>query len=182
LNQSWSYFTVTVTAAANASTMQNIPLTVSASAFAGVAPVTTTIFLDVTPAPGSLTNNRSDYLPTGDAPSALVYDPALDLIFACNSVWNRIDVVSNKTHQLQRSIPVRGPQVIDLSQDGTTLWIGTDSRRIYALNTATFELTSYLAPSISAMGWGSNWEANELLALSDGTLLLNLSPTAGTGI
>jgi len=60
----------------------------------------------------------------------------------------------------------------------SSVWIGTDSRQVFALNTTTFALTRYLLPQIV----GASWEDNILLALSDGTLMLSTSPLAGSGI
>ena len=143
-------FTVTVTASANAPESQNVPITITGTPSAATAAATTQFTLDVTPKPGSLPGNRTDFVSTGGTPYGIVYDRQLDLIFASNPTWNRIDVISNKTHLLERSIPIRVPTALDLSQDGSTLWIGTNSRQIFALNTTTFGLTRYLAPVIAS--------------------------------
>jgi IPT/TIG domain len=171
-------FTVTVAAASTAPESQNVPITITGTpSLASVTSSTGSFSLDVTPRPGTLANSRTDFVSTQATPFGVAYDRQADLIFASNSVWNRIDVISNKTHQLQQSIPLRGAQAIDVSQDGSTVWIGTDSPQVFALNTSTFALTRYLLPTIA----GSGWEDNLLLALSDGTLLLNTSPTTGDG-
>ena len=175
-------FTVTVTASANAPESQNVPITITGTPSAATAAATTQFTLDVTPKPGSLPGNRTDFVSTGGTPYGVVYDRQLDLIFASNPTWNRVDVISNKTHLLQQSIPIRGPQAVDLSQDGSTLWIGTNSRQIFALNTTTFGLTRYMAPVIASGIRFNTWEANTLLALADGTLLINVSPIAGSGV
>jgi hypothetical protein len=175
-------FTVTVNASANAPESQNVPITITGTPSAATAAATTQFTLDVTPKPGSLPGNRTDFVSTGGTPYGIVYDRQLDLIFASNPSWNRIDVISNKTHLLERSIPIRTPTALDLSQDGSTLWIGTTSRQIFALNTATFGLTRYIAPVIVSGIKFFNWEDNTLLALADGTLLINVSPEAGSGV
>lgn len=171
-------FTVTISAASTAPESQNVPVTATGTpSVAGVTSPKGSFTLDVTPAPGSLPNNRSDFVSTEATPSGMAYDRQLDLIFVSNSVWNRVDIISNKTRLLQQSIPVRGIQTVDVSQDGSTVWIGTDSQQVFALNTTTFALTRYLLPQIS----GASWQDNILLALSDGTLLLGTSHTAGEG-
>jgi IPT/TIG domain len=172
--------TVVVTAASTAPVSQNTTITLTGTPAAAVPPAQTTFLLDVTAPPGSLPGNRTDFVSTGETPYSLVYDRPLDLIFASNPSWNRIDIVSNKTHVLQQSIPVRGPRAIDVSQDGSTVWIGTNSQQIFAMNTTTFALTRYMVPAISAV-FGGAWEDNQLLALADGTLLLNVSRNAGDG-
>lgn len=164
-------FTVTVNAAANAPESQNVPITITGTPSAATAQATTKFTLDVTPKPGSLAGNRTDFVSTGGTPDGMVYDRQLDLIFVSNPSWNRIDVISNKTHTLQRSIPIRGPQGIDISQDGSTVWIGTLSQQIFALNTTTFALTRYLLPAIPGQ-LGGSWQDSQLLALSDGSLFL----------
>jgi hypothetical protein len=172
-------FTVTVTASANAPESQNVPVTITATPSAATAAVTTQFTLEVTPKPGSLPGDRSDFVSTGGTPYGVVYDQKLDLIFASNPSWNRIDIISNKSHLLQQSISLRGPQAMDVSQDGSTLWIGTNSRQIYALDTTTFALTRYLAPAIAATVMFYNWVDNTLLVLADGTLLMNVSNAPG---
>jgi IPT/TIG domain len=175
-------FSVTVTASATAPESQNVPITITGTPSAATAAVTSQFTLDVTPKPGSLPGNRTDFTSTGGTPDAVVYDRQLDLIFASNPTWNRIDIISNKTHLLQQSVPVPGPQALDLSQDGSTLWIGTSSRHILSLNTTTLGLTRYMAPVITSSIQFPTWEDNTLLALADGTLLINVSPSAGSGI
>src|ERR1700722_3275440 len=175
-------FTVTVTASANAPVSQNVPITITGTPSAATTAATAQFTLDVTPKPGSLPGNRTDFVSTGGTPYAVAYDRQLDLIFVSNPSWNRIDVIFKKTHLLLQSIPIRGPQAIDLSQDGSTLWIGTNTPQIFALNTTTFGLTRYVAPEITAAIRFTTWEDNTLLALADGTLLINVSPIAGSGI
>jgi hypothetical protein len=175
-------FKVTVTAAGNAPESQNVPVTITGTPSSSASPASMKFTVDVTPKPGSLPGNRTDFVSTGGTPYGIVYDRGQDLIFVSNPNWNRIDVISNKTHLLERSISVRNPQAIDLSPDGSTLWIGTGTTQIYALNTTTFGLTRYTAPAISGSYKFVTWEANTLLALVDGTLLVNVSPTAGSGI
>jgi IPT/TIG domain len=97
--------TVTVTAAANAPVTQNAVVTLTGTPLGGVSPVTTTFRLDVTQPPGSLPNNRTDYTSTAGQPFAAVYDSVHDLIFSSNPSWNRVDVLSNKTHRLSRAFP-----------------------------------------------------------------------------
>ena len=172
-------FTVTIRAAANAPVTQNATVTISGTPSANVPAATGKFALDVTQPPGSLPGNRTDFVSTAGTPNAVVYDRPLDLIFASNPSWNRIDVLSNRTHQLLQSIPLRNPQALDVTQDGSTLWIGTNSQQVFAMDTTTFALTRYTLPGFSG---APIWEDNQLLTLADGTLMLNVSPSAGSGI
>jgi len=176
-------FNVTLTAASNAPVSQNVPITITATPqTATPIAATTTIVASVTAPPGSLPNNRSDFVSTAATPYAIAYNRAQDYIYVSNPTWNRIDIVSNTAHKLLQSIPLRGPAALDLSQDGSTLWIGTDSQQVYAMNTQTFALTRYLLPGYPYFTTPSAWQDSALFALGDGTLLLSATPAAGSGI
>lgn len=161
--------TITVTAAANAPVTQNAVVTLTGTPSGGVPPVTTTFRLDVTPPPGSLPNNRTDYTSIAGQPFAAVYDSVHDLIFSSNPSWNRVDVLSNKTHQVVKSIPMLSPQGLDITQDGSTVWVGTLSQQIFAINTSRLTTTRYLLPKLNYQ----NWEDYQLEALADGTVFLS---------
>jgi RHS repeat-associated protein len=90
--------TVTVSASSTAPESQNVTVTLTGTPLAPAPPSSITFLVDVTPPPGSLPNNRTDYVSTEDTPYAAVYDSAHGLIFASNSSWNRVDVISATTH------------------------------------------------------------------------------------
>ena len=140
----------------------------------------------MTQAPGNLPNNRSDFVSTAATPAAMVYNRALDVIYVSNPAWNRIDIISNATHKLLQSVPVRGPSGMDASQDGSTLWIGTQSQQIYAMNTTSFALNTYMAPPLSGVYSNQTspykWQDTQLFALANDTLLLSVTPQPGSGI
>ena len=179
-------FAVTVMAASNAPVSQNTTITVTGTPSSTAPSATTTFLLDVTQAPGNLPNNRSDFVSTAATPAAMVYNRALDVIYVSNPAWNRIDIISNATHKLLQSVPVRGPSGIDLSQDGSTLWIGTQSQQIYAMNTTSFALNTYMAPPLSGVYSNQTspykWQDTQLFALANDTLLLSVTPQPGSGI
>jgi hypothetical protein len=162
---------VTVTASSTAPESQNTTVTVTGTPEAPAPPASTNVLVDVTPPPGSLPNNRTDYISTEDTPYAAVYDPIHQSIFASNNSWNRIDVISAATHTIQTRIPIRAPAGIDITQDNSTVWVATGSRNLYAINTATLAVTHYLA-SAGSLG---DWQGSQLFALSDGTLMIALS-------
>lgn len=179
-------FKVTVTAAGDAPVTQNATVTITGTPEAAVAPAHLVFLVDVTPGPGGLANNRSDFVSTAATPYAMIYDRAQDLIYASNPTWNRIDIVSNQSRKLVRSIPLRGPRSLDLSLDGSTLWIGTDSQQVFAMDTAGLTMTRYLLPALSGsfsggQTYGIAWQDLSLSALSDGTLLMTVSEGPGSG-
>jgi hypothetical protein len=169
--------TVTITAAANASVTQNATVTLTGTPSASVAPSTAIFYVDVTQPPGSMPNSRTDFTPTWGALYGAVYDPAHNLIFASNADWNRVDVLSNKTHQLVKSIPVLNPRGVDISLDNTTVWVTTQTQQVFRIDTARLSATRYVLPPYQNM----TWQGNQIQALADGTLLLAFSHLTGDG-
>jgi IPT/TIG domain len=159
--------TVTVTASANAPVTQNALITLTGTPSATVTPASTTFLLDVTQPPGSLPDNRTDFTSTSGQPYTAVYDPVHDLIFSSNPSWNRVDVLSNKTHQVIKSIPMLSPQGLDITQDSSTVWVGTFSQQVFAIDTAHLTATRYLLPKIQYLAW----QDSQVEALADGTVL-----------
>jgi hypothetical protein len=164
--------TVTVSASSTAPESQNVTVTLTGTPLAPAPPSSITFLVDVTPPPGSLPNNRTDYVSTEDTPYAAVYDSAHGLIFASNSSWNRVDVISATTHAIVTRIPLREPRGIDITQDNSTVWVASGSRQVFAINTSTFAVTRYLLPT----GSQPYWEGSALLAVSDGTVMIVVVP------
>jgi hypothetical protein len=169
--------TVTITAAANAPVTQNATVTLTGTPSASVAPSTSTFYVDVTQPSGSLPDNRTDFTPTWGTLYGAVYDSAHDLIFAGNADWNRVDVLSNKTHQLVKSIPVPNPRGVDISHDSTTVWVTTQTQQVFRIDTARLSATRYALPPYQNM----TWQGNQIQALADGTLLLAFSHLTNDG-
>jgi IPT/TIG domain len=173
-------FTITLTAAANAPVTQNATVTATATPSASASPATTTFFADVTQPPGSLASSRTDFVPIAGTPSAAVYDAVHDLIFASNPHWNRVDVLSNKTHKIVKSIPIIDPRGLDITQDSSRVWVSTDTRRIYSVNTATFAATLYTLPSQIISGDTVDLNNRDrALALADNTIFLYYADESG---
>ena len=178
-------FTVAVTAASNAPVSQNTTITVTGTPHSAAPSASVTFLLDVTQPPGSLPNNRSDFVSTAGTPYGMVYNRAQDLIYVSNPSWNRIDIISNANRKLVQSVPVRGPSAIDLSADGSTLWIGTQSQQIYAMNTSSLALTRYFLPALtgtysSGATYLIPWQTSQLFSLADGTVFIGLGNYGGS--
>jgi hypothetical protein len=169
--------TVTITAAANAPVAQNVSVTLTGTPSASVAPSSSMFYVDVTQPPGSLPDSRTDFTPTWGAVYGAVYDPAHDLIFASNADWGRVDVLSNKTHQLVKSISVPNPHGVDISPDNTTVWVTTQSQLVFRIDTARQNAVRYVLPPYQ----NQTWQGNQIEALADGTLLLAFSHITNDG-
>ena len=171
---------VTISASSSASTTLNAPVMLTGTALAPVPSATVSFLTDIAPKPGSLPVNRTDYLSTEGSPAAAVYDPLHNLIFSSNPSWNRIDVISNASHQIVKSIPVRAPAGVDITQDHTQVWVATTSQQVFSINTSTLAATRHMLPNYAPYGSSqtSAWRGDQIFALADGTLFLTVVPVA----
>jgi hypothetical protein len=166
--------TVTLTADRDSPVTQNVTVTLTGTPVAQVSPASANFLIDVTAPPGSLPNSRTDFTLTSGTPYWAVYDTSHDLIFASNPDWNRVDVISNKTHAIVTSIPIRTPRYLDITQDQTQVWVQTETQSIYAIDTTTLKATHYLLPN-GVAGTYATPDINshdKLYALADGTIYL----------
>ena len=170
--------TVTITANGNAPTTQSAMVTLVGTPSAPVPSASVSFLADVSPKPGSLPANRTDYLSTEGSPSSAVYDPVHNLIFSGNPSWNRVDVISNATHQMVKSIPVMRPSGVDISVDHSQVWVATQSQQVYSINTASLAATRYLLPGYTPFSGVTDktWRGQQIFALADGTVLIALTP------
>jgi hypothetical protein len=166
--------TVTLTAAANAPVTQNAAITLTGTPSAPIPNATTQFFADVTQPPGSLANSRTDFVGTEGTPYGAAFDPMHNLIFSSDPDWNRVEVISNATHKIVKSIPVRAPRGIDIAPDFKHVWVQTASPQLYEIDTTTLQATHYTLPPspISSSGLPTLFGSDTLFALSDGTVFL----------
>jgi hypothetical protein len=178
-------FTVTLTASASAPTAANAQWSIVGTPSASVAGVTANYLLDVMPASASAGwTNQTTYVSTRATPFSAVYDSAHQMIYSANQVWNRIDVISDKTHSIVNSIPIRDPRGMDISIDGSTIWVGTGSQVMYGINTSTQKATFYQLPFLGAgstYAYAGSWEGEQVLSLADGTVMLIVSNYTASG-
>jgi IPT/TIG domain len=178
--------TVTLSAASTAPVTQNASVTLVGTPSAQASNATASFFADVTQPPGSLPGNRTDFVSTAGTPYAAAYDSLHNLIFSSNPNWNRVDVISNATHKILKSIPVLSPRGLDITQDKSHVWVQSGGQNLYSINTASLQATRYSLPnhSIGSSGLPVSFAADtNLLALADGTLFLfyNDSGSGGGG-
>jgi len=177
-------FTVTLTASSTASLVQNVQWGIVAMPTADVPPTTANYLLDVTPAGGGAGwNNQTSYVSTRATPFSAVYDPVHQLIYSANQVWDRIDIISDKTRAIVKSISIQDPRGMDISVDGSTIWVATGCQVMYGINTTTLQATRYILPRYGATSTnpGISWEGAQVFSLADDTLLLVFSNYTGSG-
>jgi hypothetical protein len=177
--------TVTLSAASTAPVTQNALVSMTGTPTStAVNNASASFYADVTQPPGSLPGNRTDFVATAGTPYAAVYDATHNLIFASNPDWNRVDVISNSTHKIVKSVPIRSPRGIDITQDAGHVWVQTASPHMYEIDTTTFQTRHYTLPSGPVNSAGEPISpafssSDRVLAMSDGTLFLYLSGQAG---
>jgi hypothetical protein len=182
LVEAGSLFTVTLTASSTAPTAQNVQWSIVATPTASVSPATANYVLDVTPAGGGAGwKNQTSYVSLRATPYSAVYDPTHQLIYAANLVWDRIDVISDKTRAIVKSISIRDPRGMDISVDGSTIWVATGGQVMYGINTTTLQATQYILPNynVTSSNPGTSWGGAQVLSLADGTVLLVGGSLAG---
>jgi hypothetical protein len=159
--------TMSITAPANSQWIQNSLFYVVATPTASVPARSLTLDLVVAPPPGSLPNNRSDYLRTDDTPQSIVYDATHQQIFSSDYLLNRVDVVSTSTRKIIQSIPIMSPRGLALTVDGSEVLVGSDTQQVRAISTSSLQIVQkWILPPISGQTYGIE---NPSL-LSDGTV------------
>lgn len=177
--------TITINANSNAPLSQNVQVTVTGTPQAPIAPASTNFLASVTPPQNALMNNRTDFVSTDGSPTAAVYDPVHGLIFASNTSWSRVDIISNASHTIVGSVSIPDPLGIDISQDSSTVWVATGSQQVFAINTTTFSATRYQLPGLGPTqpNGAQTWQGNFIYALFDGTLMIysgSINPNTDT--
>lgn len=129
---------------------------------------------------------RSTYAPNGsvillDRPVGephhrqVVYDPAGKRFFVANRAMNRVEVYSSTDASLQSTIDAPGATSVDLSADGTTVWVGTALEQILAINATSLQVAArYPVAGLTPIPNVLFNRPNEVLALSTGRLLVRL--------
>ena len=95
----------------------------------------------VSPPPGQLPGNRTDFVRTDDTPSSIVYDPGHQLLYAALPHLGRVDVIDPATRQIVRKIPVPDAMGLSLSPDGTRiLSSGLAAQKVAWIDTSTLQI------------------------------------------
>ncbi|HKV25253.1 MAG TPA: IPT/TIG domain-containing protein [Candidatus Acidoferrum sp.] len=127
------------------------------------------------------TYTRTDSIPEMDDPSGefhhrhLAYDSTHGLVFAANCGMNRVDIFSTATATLVGQVSVPGASSADLSADGSTVWIGTVTEQLVALNPSSLEVKHrYAITGLLPLPNVLFDRPEEVLALADGNVLVRL--------
>jgi hypothetical protein len=72
----------------------------------------------------------------------LAYDPATKRVFLANRAINRVEVFSATDQTRIAQIDVPGATSVDLSPDGATLWVGSVTQEVVAIDTASLQVRS----------------------------------------
>ena len=169
-------------AAANASTGS---VTVVASGTSGSlshsASLSLTVQAGVVATLPRTTFARTDSVPVLDDPLSephhhhLAYDPAHQLLFAANRAMNRVEVFSTTTFTRVAQLSVPGASSADLSSDGSTVWIGTVTEQVAAIDTASLQIKSrYEIAGLVPLPNTLFDRPEELFAFSNGNLMMRL--------
>ena len=124
---------------------------------------------------------RSDSIAALDNPPGefhhrhIVYDSARLQVFVANRAMNRVEVFSSTTQSRTSQIAVPGISSVDLSPDGTTVWAGSLTERVFAIDTSSLQIkASYTVPSLAPIPNTVFDLPEEVLALAGGKFLLRL--------
>ena len=130
---------------------------------------------------------RNDSVAAVDTPSGeprrrqVVYDPSGKRFFVANPAMNRVEVYAEAISSLQSVVDVPTASSVDLSSDGATLWVGTDTEELLAVSTVNLQVIarSPMAGLSPIPGIVFN-QPSEALALAGGKLALRLRQSAAS--
>ncbi len=124
---------------------------------------------------------RTDSIPAKDDPSDephhrhIAYDPTHQLVFVANRAMNRVEIFSTTTETRVAQVSVSGASSADLSSDGATVWIGTVTEQIAAIDTSSLQVKArYEITGLQPLPNTLFDRPEELLALSSGKLMMRL--------
>lgn len=124
---------------------------------------------------------RTDSIPALDDPSGephhrhIAYDSVHQLIFAANRAMNRVDIFSSTSAARVGQVSVPGASSADLSADGSTVWVGTVTEQVAAIDTTSLQVTArYEITGLQPLPNTLFDRPEELLTLSGGNLMMRL--------
>lgn len=131
-------------AAASAPLTQNVITSVVATRSLDGTKQSAALLLDVAPPVGHRPNSRSDFIHTDGSmlqrdgvATGGVLDLAHHLLFVTDANFNRVQAISTTTNTVVKNIPVPQPWGLDLSTDGTKLFVGTGTPQLFVIDTAS---------------------------------------------
>ena len=164
---------------------------ISAQGTSGVlshsAPLTLDITASIAPAVARTSYARTDATDALDNPAGefhhrhIIYDSAHQQIFIANRTMNRVEVFSTTTQTRTAEIAIPGVSSVDISADGTTVWAGSVTERVFAIDTTALQVSaSYTVPPLSPIPNTVFDRPEEVLALASGNFLLRMRQSAAS--
>ncbi len=124
---------------------------------------------------------RTDSVPAMDDPSGephhrhLAYDLANKHVFLANRAMNRVEIFSSTDFTRVAQVSIPGASSADLSSDGATVWIGTVTEQVVAIDTSSLQIKArYELVGLQPLPNTLFDRPEELLALSGGKLMMRL--------
>lgn len=124
---------------------------------------------------------RTDSTPAMDDPAGeprhrrLVFDPAHQLVFVANRAMNRVEIFSTTSATRVAQVSIPGASSADLSSDGATVWIGTITEQVAAIDTSSLQVKArYKITGLQPLPKTTFDRPEELLMLSSGKLMMRL--------
>lgn len=124
---------------------------------------------------------RTDSTPAMDDPAGephhrhIAYDPAHQLVFVANRAMNRVEVFSSTTAARVAQVSVPGASSADISTDGATVWIGTVTEQVAAIDTTSLQVKArYEITGLQPLPNTLFDRPEELVALSSGKIMMRL--------
>ena len=113
----------------------------------------------------------------------MAYDPSNHHLFVANRAMNRVNIFStvDQTAATPAFVDVPGASSADLSVDGGTIWIGTVTEQIVAIDPISLRVKARYAitPYVPVPG-ESYARPDEVVALANGNCLLRLRASSGS--
>ena len=130
---------------------------------------------------------RNDSVAAVDTPSGeprrrqIIYDATGKRFFVANPAMNRVEVYADANPSLQSVIDAPGASSVDLSSDGATLWVGTNTEELLAISTSNLQVSArYPIAGLSPIPGAVFNRPKEALALAGGKLALRLRQSAAS--
>jgi DNA-binding beta-propeller fold protein YncE len=105
----------------------------------------------------------------------IAYDAAHKHVFVANRAMNRVEVFSSIDQTRAAQISVPAASSADLSLDGATLWVGTETEQVAAIDATSLQVRSRFAiPAFSPVPNAVFDRPEELLSMASGKILMRL--------
>ncbi len=143
------------------------PIRVIYEGFTTAQMVTMAVGFTPAPTPGAV---RSSYVRVDGPIFDTTYDPVHKLVFAANPQLNQVEVVSSVTRKRIASLPIPQAIALDVTADGSRVWVGTSTESIYGIDPATLEVREHVL--IPRVGFIPRSSSRKLVTASNGMVLM----------